>query len=108
MSDEIKKDEQIPEVKTEPIGESLPESELEQVAGGAGGRTRHQDFSFTKFVDVSSPLTEVAPTLAQPAAGELSGDELNNVVGGGTKAQVPAEKPTESLSLNFGKINLEY
>jgi hypothetical protein len=34
MSDEPKKDEQAPEVKTEVSGESLPESELEQVAGG--------------------------------------------------------------------------
>jgi hypothetical protein len=28
MSDELKKDEQAPEVKTEPTGESLPEKEL--------------------------------------------------------------------------------
>jgi type VI protein secretion system component Hcp len=34
MSDEPKKDEQTPEVKTELSGESLPESELKQVAGG--------------------------------------------------------------------------
>jgi hypothetical protein len=34
MSDEIKKDEQAPEVKTEPSGESLPESELAKVVGG--------------------------------------------------------------------------
>jgi type VI protein secretion system component Hcp len=110
MSDEPKKDEQVFDVKTEPSGESLPESELEQVAGGAGGRTQHGDFSFTKFVDVSSPLLEVAPTLAQSAAaaGELSGSELNNVVGGGTKTQAPAKGPTESISLNFPKINLEY
>ena len=33
MSDELKKDEQTPEVKTEPSGDSLPESELEKVAG---------------------------------------------------------------------------
>jgi type VI protein secretion system component Hcp len=52
MSDEPKKDEQAPEVKTEPSGESLSESELEQVAGG---RVRHQDFSITKLVDASSP-----------------------------------------------------
>jgi type VI protein secretion system component Hcp len=113
MSDEPKKDEQVFDVKTEPSGESLPESELEQGAGGAGGaggRTQHGDFSFTKFVDVSSPLLEVAPTLAQSAAaaGELSGSELNNVVGGGTKTQAPAKGPTESISLNFPKINLEY
>jgi hypothetical protein len=34
MTDEIKKDEQTPEVKTEPSGEPLPESELKQVVGG--------------------------------------------------------------------------
>jgi hypothetical protein len=34
MSDETKKDEQVPEVKTEPSGEPLPESELKQVVGG--------------------------------------------------------------------------
>jgi hypothetical protein len=34
MSDEIKKDEQAPEVKTEPSGESLPASELDKVVGG--------------------------------------------------------------------------
>ena len=34
MSDEPKKDEQTPEVKTEPSGESLSESELKQVVGG--------------------------------------------------------------------------
>ncbi len=33
MSDEIKKDEQVPEVITE-SSEPLPESELEKVAGG--------------------------------------------------------------------------
>jgi bacteriocin-like protein len=34
MSDEPKKDEQTREVKTEPTGESLSESELKQVVGG--------------------------------------------------------------------------
>jgi hypothetical protein len=34
MSDEPKKDEQAPEVKTEPSGESLPEKELDKVVGG--------------------------------------------------------------------------
>jgi Type VI secretion system effector, Hcp len=72
MSDEIKKDEQVPEVKTEPSGEPLPEKELSaedlnNVAGGnivqnivngalaAGGRTQHGDFSITKYVDTASP-----------------------------------------------------
>lgn len=34
MRDEIKKDEQAPEVKTQPSGESLPVSELDKVVGG--------------------------------------------------------------------------
>jgi hypothetical protein len=34
MSDEIKKDGQVPEVKTEPSGEPLPESELAKAVGG--------------------------------------------------------------------------
>ena len=52
-----------------------------------------------------SQTVEVAPTLAQSAAaaGNLSGDELKNVVGG-----TPPEKPTESISLNFSKTHLEY
>jgi hypothetical protein len=48
MSDEIKKDEQVPEVKTEPSGESLPESELEKVAGG-------------KLLDAATPKLHEAP-----------------------------------------------
>jgi hypothetical protein len=59
MSDEPKKDEQVPEVKTELSGESLPESELEKVSGGgkqvAGGRESRQEFSITKFLDASTP-----------------------------------------------------
>jgi Type VI secretion system effector, Hcp len=72
MSDEIKKDEQVPEVKTEPSGEPLAEKELSaedlnNVAGGnivqnivngalaTGGRTQHGDFSITKTVDMASP-----------------------------------------------------
>ena len=34
MSDEIKKDEQVSEVKTDVSGESLPESELDKSVGG--------------------------------------------------------------------------
>jgi hypothetical protein len=56
-----------------------------------------------------SQTAEVVPTLARSAAaGELSGGELNSVVGGGTKTQAPAEKPTESISLPYDKINFEY
>ena len=58
MSDEPKKDEQVPEVKTEVSGESLPESELEQVAGGGevagGGKVNHSDLSVQKFLDKAS------------------------------------------------------
>jgi type VI protein secretion system component Hcp len=57
MSDEIKKDEQVPEVKTEPSGESLPESELEKVAGGR---------PITKLVDVSSAKLYESCTSGQP------------------------------------------
>jgi type VI protein secretion system component Hcp len=59
MSDEIKKDEQVPEVKTEPSSESLPESELEKVAGGkanAEGKANFHDLSFVHNVDKSSPV----------------------------------------------------
>jgi type VI protein secretion system component Hcp len=45
MSDEPKKDEQVPQVKTEVSGETLPESELEKVAGGR---------PIMKVLDVSS------------------------------------------------------
>jgi hypothetical protein len=57
-----------------------------------------------------SQTVEVAPTLARSAAaaGELSGDELNSVVGGGTKTQAPAKGPSESIVLDYPKINLEY
>jgi hypothetical protein len=51
MSDEPKKDEQAPEVKTQPSGESLSESELEKVAGGTGagaGRPMHGPFKVEK------------------------------------------------------------
>lgn len=47
MSDEIKKDEQVPELKTEVFSEPLPESELDKVAGG---------FSFVHYVDKASPI----------------------------------------------------
>jgi type VI protein secretion system component Hcp len=47
MSDEIKKDEQVPEVKTEQSSEPLPESELEKVAGG---------LSVVHHVDKASPV----------------------------------------------------
>ena len=55
MSDEIKKDEQVSEVKTDVSGESLPESELEKVAGGAAGKVTFNPFSITRKIDVSSP-----------------------------------------------------
>jgi type VI protein secretion system component Hcp len=55
MSDELKKDEQAPEVKTELSGESLPESELEKAAGGAAGKVTFNPFSITRKIDVSSP-----------------------------------------------------
>jgi hypothetical protein len=45
MSDEIKKDEQVPESKTEVSSEPLPESELEKVAGG-----------IVRQVDMASPI----------------------------------------------------
>jgi type VI protein secretion system component Hcp len=106
--DETKK--QPEEITDVPVPE-LSQIDLEQVAGGAGtGKVNFQDFHFTQTVQKNSPLLEVAPTLAQSAAaaGELSGGELNNVVGGGTKTQAPAKEPAESISLNFPKINLEY
>jgi hypothetical protein len=56
MSDELKKDEQVPEVKTEVSGESLPESELERVAGGAAGKVTFNPFSITRKVDKASPV----------------------------------------------------
>ena len=56
MSDEIKKDEQVPDVKTEPSSESLSESELDQVAGGAAGKVTFNPFSITKHVDKASPV----------------------------------------------------
>jgi type VI protein secretion system component Hcp len=71
MSDEIKKDEQVPEVKTEASGESLPEKELSaedlnNLTGGntaqnivsgalAGDKVVHGDFQITKVVDAASP-----------------------------------------------------
>ena len=52
MSDEIKKDEQVPAVMTE-SSEPLPESELDKVAGG---KVSLHDFSFTHNVDKASPV----------------------------------------------------
>ena len=49
MSDEPKKDEQAPEVKTESSGQSLREEELEQVAGGVA------DLTVMKSFDKSTP-----------------------------------------------------
>jgi hypothetical protein len=46
MSDEIKKDEQVPDVKAEPSSEPLPVSELDKVAGG---------ISIVKHLDKASP-----------------------------------------------------
>jgi type VI protein secretion system component Hcp len=51
--DELKKDAHVPEVKTEATGESLPESELQQVAGG---KPNLSDITIMKVVDKSSPL----------------------------------------------------
>lgn len=53
MSDEIKKDEQVPEVKTEVSSEPLPESELGKVAGG---KASIHDFNITRNVDKASPV----------------------------------------------------
>lgn len=50
MSDEIKKDEQVPEVKTEPSGKPLPEPELDKVVGGL-----QPDLHIVKHVDKASP-----------------------------------------------------
>jgi hypothetical protein len=51
MSDEPRKDEQAPEVKTELSGQSLPEKELEQVAGGVD----NAGFTVMKELDKSTP-----------------------------------------------------
>jgi hypothetical protein len=56
MSDELKKDEQAPEVKTELSGESLPESELDKVAGGTTNKITFNPFSITRKVDKASPV----------------------------------------------------
>jgi type VI protein secretion system component Hcp len=53
IKDEIKKDEQVPEVKTELSSEPLPESELEKVAGG---KASVHDLNFTHNVDKASPV----------------------------------------------------
>jgi type VI protein secretion system component Hcp len=53
MSDEIKKDEQVPEIMTEQSSEPLPESELDKVAGG---KVSLHDLSFTHNVDKASPV----------------------------------------------------
>jgi hypothetical protein len=58
MSDELKKDEQAPEVKTEPSGEPLPESELQKVEGGTGagaGKVHIEPISVPILVDKASP-----------------------------------------------------
>jgi type VI protein secretion system component Hcp len=66
MSDEPKKDEQVPKVKTEPTGESLSESELEQVAGG--DKATFHELNITHTIDKSSPVllqysaTDTKPT----------------------------------------------
>ena len=58
MSDELTKDEKAPEVKAEPSGESLPESELDQIAGGTAnaGKVTFNPFSITRHVDKASPV----------------------------------------------------
>lgn len=57
VSDETEKDKPIHEVKTVSAGESLSESELDQVAGGS---------SFVHHVDKASPRLFVASESAQP------------------------------------------
>jgi type VI protein secretion system component Hcp len=53
MSDETRKNEQVPEVKKEVSSEPLPESELEKVAGG---KASVHDLNFTHNVDKASPV----------------------------------------------------
>lgn len=88
---------------SEVSSEELSSSDL---TGVAGGKVSMQDLHITRPVDKSSPnlFTAAAPQPASGATGELTGDDLRNVVGG-TQAK---EAPTESVSLNFGKIAYKY
>lgn len=54
MSDETKKDEQIPEVKAASSEETLSESELEQVAGGGKAKQApsKQEYLIIKMNDI--------------------------------------------------------
>jgi hypothetical protein len=53
MSDETKKDEQAPEVKTEPSGESLPE--LDKVVGGLSYEQIQVEYVVQEGHDTSQP-----------------------------------------------------
>jgi hypothetical protein len=58
--------------------------------------------------------TEKQPVENQKPSEELKEQDLNNVTGGSLPQDIvraalaPAKEPTESISLNYPKTNLEY
>jgi type VI secretion system secreted protein Hcp len=104
-------------------GETLPISPGSPGGGGGAGKVQMQDFHFTARTSKASPNLMLAcasgkhvksAVLTARKAGEkqaefltisLSDILVSSFQAGGTEAEVV---PTESVSLNFSKIQLEY
>jgi hypothetical protein len=47
------------------------------------------------------------PEEKKPSVGELEGEQLDSVVGGGGK-QTPAESPKEEITFEYGGMQIQY
>jgi type VI secretion system secreted protein Hcp len=108
------------------FGASQPASATASSAGGASsGRVNIQDFSFTHYLDKASPklfeavctgkhFPSVVVELCRAGGDKLKYMEykLSNVmigsVGRGGDSKGDDDVPIESVSLNFGKIEMNY
>ena len=109
-----------------------PVSSTKSSAGGAAsGRAQHGDFAITKFVDKSSPklyeavssgkhLNKAKIEVCRAGGGQvkfmeiafeqvmISRVQLNSVDGNGHAGKGDDQLPTETVHLNYGKIEWTY
>ena len=124
VNGESKDDKHSKEIDVLAFSHGLSNSGSAHVGTGAGaGKVNVQDISFTKWVDSASPLLMLSccngkhhseATLIVRKAGEkpleylkikLTDVMVTSVTGGGSGGE---DRLTENVSLNFGKINVDY
>ena len=98
-------------------------SPRDAASGQASGKRMHKPFVITKEIDKASPLLakiqktgELLPAVHLIFAGDLNGDgkqdlykvTLTDVMISGISISSGGDRPTESISMNFSKIEYNY